>query len=176
MRVIAGEFRGRVLVSPPGLETRPTPDRLRESLFNILAPRIEGTVFVDAYAGCGAVGIEALSRGAARAVFVERSRQCIRVIQGNLGTLGILDRARVIHGNVSTYIASLEADLFFLDPPYDAVDEYTRTLTKLGVHGPAIVIAQHATRVGLAETFPRLRRYRQVKQGNNSLSFYETMD
>ena len=81
MRVIGGEFRSRPLKSLPGLDVRPTPDRLRESLFNVLATRIAGTVFADAYAGTGAVGIEALSRGASRAVFIEQSRSAVRVIR-----------------------------------------------------------------------------------------------
>ena len=88
MRVIGGEYRSRPLKSPPGMETRPTPDRLRESLFNILSPRIMDAVFVDAYAGCGSVGIEAISRGARKAVFIERNRENVAIIQDNLRTLG----------------------------------------------------------------------------------------
>src|SRR5690349_8149835 len=104
MRVIAGEFRSRQLKTLAGLDTRPTPDRLRESLFNVLAPRIEGTVFVDAYAGTGAVGIEALSRGAARAVFIERSRSAAAVIRDNVRSLAVTDRATVLHGKVLAHI------------------------------------------------------------------------
>ncbi len=89
MRVIGGEFRSRRLNSVPGLDTRPTPDRLRETLFNVLAPRIEGAVFVDAYAGTGAVGIEALSRGAARCVFLEISRRAAETIRENLFALQV---------------------------------------------------------------------------------------
>jgi 16S rRNA (guanine966-N2)-methyltransferase len=93
MRVIGGEFRHRRLASVPGLDTRPTPDRLRESLFNILAPRIEGAVFADLYAGTGAVGIEALSRGASKAIFVERGRAAVQAIRENVRSLGVADRA-----------------------------------------------------------------------------------
>ena len=93
MRVIAGRFRSRKLKSVPGLDTRPTPDRLRESLFNVLAPSIEGAIFVDAYAGTGSVGIEALSRGAERAVFIERSRGAIAVLRENLASLGVTGSA-----------------------------------------------------------------------------------
>src|ERR1041384_5857800 len=100
MRVIAGEFRSRRLKSIPGLATRPTPDRLRETLFDILAPRIEGTVFLDAYAGTGAVGIEALSRGAARVLFIESSRAAAAVIRDNLASLGIGSRSEVFTGKV----------------------------------------------------------------------------
>ena len=98
MRVIGGEFRSRKLKTLPGLALRPTPDRLREALFNVLAPRIEGAVFVDAYAGSGAVGIEALSRGAARAIFLEKHFAATRLIRENLRSLGIEDRASVAYG------------------------------------------------------------------------------
>src|ERR1700691_4536001 len=96
MRVIAGEFRSRIIKSLPGLDVRPTPDRLREALFSILAPRIDGAVFTDLYAGTGAVGIAALSRGAARAVFVEANRAAIQVIRANLKSLGLEARAQVL--------------------------------------------------------------------------------
>src|SRR5579884_2867445 len=98
MRVIAGEFRSRKLKTLPGLDTRPTPDRLREALFNILAPTIAGLTFLDAYAGTGAVGIEAISRGAARSIFVEKNRAAVEIIRENLHSLGIEDRAEVYTG------------------------------------------------------------------------------
>ena len=102
MRVIAGEFRSRKLKSLPGMDIRPTSDRLRETLFNILQPRIEGVVFVDAYAGTGAVGIEALSRGAARAVFIEKDRRAVEIIRENLAALGLEGRAtdKIVPGPV----------------------------------------------------------------------------
>ena len=100
MRVIGGEFRSRRLKSIPGDATRPTPDRLRETLFDILAPRIEGAIFVDAYAGTGAVGIEALSRGAAHAYFLERNRAALETIRENLAALGLEARATVVAGPV----------------------------------------------------------------------------
>src|SRR5687767_9934255 len=100
MRVIAGEFRSRVLKTLPGLDVRPTPDRLRETLFNILAQRIEDATFLDAYAGTGSVGIEALSRGASRVTFIERSRGAVNVIRENLRMLGLEKRAEVVHGRV----------------------------------------------------------------------------
>src|ERR1700739_3375477 len=89
MRVIAGQFRSRPLISPKGLDTRPTSDRLRETLFNVLAPRIDGAVFLDLYAGSGAVGIEALRRGGSQAVFVEQAAPALKAIRGNLAALGI---------------------------------------------------------------------------------------
>src|SRR6516162_6983535 len=98
MRVIAGEFRSRRLKSIPGLATRPTPDRLRETLFDILGDRVEGAIFVDAYAGTGAVGIEALSRGADHAYFLERNRAALDAIRANLAALGLEQRATVLPG------------------------------------------------------------------------------
>jgi 16S rRNA (guanine966-N2)-methyltransferase len=171
MRVIAGDFRSRRLKTLPGLETRPTPDRLRESLFNILAPRIERTTFLDAYAGTGAVGIEALSRGASRAIFIERSRKAADLIRENLATLGVGARAEVIPGRAVQYLPHRRADIVFLDPPYELDNEYAEAL-KLLDHTP-LVIAQHASRHPLAEAYGRLTRVRVVKQGDNSLSFFE---
>ena len=107
MRVIGGEFRSRRLKTLPGLALRPTPDRLREALFNVLAPRIADSVFLDAYAGSGAVGIEALSRGAARAIFVEKHFSAARVIRENLRSLGIEDRATVVQGAAGPALARL---------------------------------------------------------------------
>ncbi|MCC6539373.1 MAG: 16S rRNA (guanine(966)-N(2))-methyltransferase RsmD [Bryobacterales bacterium] len=174
MRIIGGEFRSRRLQSPEGLDTRPTPDRLRESLFNILAPRIDGTVFADAYAGCGSVGIEALSRGARKAVFIERNRANAALIQANLHSLGALPRAQVIHGGVTTYLGNIEADFYFLDPPYDRPGEYEAAMRVLQPRAAssAWIIAQHATREKLADAYGAFTRFRSVKQGDNTLSFY----
>lgn len=169
MRIIGGEFRSRRLKSPEGLATRPTPDRLRESLFNILSPVIAGSVFVDAYAGCGAVGLEALSRGARRVVFIERSRPALKTLEENLRILKAEGRARVIHGNVSTFLKAQQADIVFLDPPYEAEAEYEIALTAATAD---LVVAQHAARFSLQDRYGRLERYRIVKQGDNSLSFY----
>ena len=106
MRVIGGEFRSRRLQSLPGMETRPTSDKMRETLFNILGPAIAGCVFVDGYAGTGAVGIEALSRGARHAVFIEKDRKAADLIKSNLAALGVEARARVIRGSAPLYLAS----------------------------------------------------------------------
>jgi len=170
MRVIGGEFRSRRLVSLPGLDTRPTPDRLRETLFDILAPRIEGAVFVDAYAGTGAVGIEALSRGAARCVFVESGRRAVEAIRHNLHALGIEERASVVVGKVAKAAAHLEGDIAFLDPPYEMTDEYAAALEQVRAE---LVIAQHAARFDPGETHGEWQRARLLKQGDNALSFYE---
>jgi 16S rRNA (guanine966-N2)-methyltransferase len=172
MRVIAGEFRSRVLKTVPGLEVRPTPDRLREALFNVLAPSIEGAVFLDAYAGSGSVGIEAISRGAGRAIFVEKDRAAVGVLRENLTSLGIEGRAEVVVGKALLALGKYSADIVFLDPPYPLGSEYSRALTMLGAEGGALVIAQHASRFALADEYGALKRFRVLKQGDNSLSFY----
>jgi 16S rRNA (guanine966-N2)-methyltransferase len=173
MRVIAGEFRSRVLKSLPGLEVRPTPDRLREALFSILAPRLAGSVFLDLYAGTGAVGIEALSRGAERAYFVENNSDALEVIRFNLKTLGLEGRGRVWQGRASNVISKIGAvDIAFLDPPYPLEVEYEKALVSLADDPPGLVIAQHSSRFSLEENYGRLKRVRVLKQGENSLSFY----
>jgi 16S rRNA (guanine(966)-N(2))-methyltransferase RsmD len=155
------------------MSTRPTPDRLREALFSILAPRIEGAVFIDAYAGTGAVGIEALSRGATRAIFVERSRPAMRLIHENLAALGLLGSAEIVSGNASSLLPRYKADIVFLDPPYDMEREYGACLEALAESPPELVIAQHATRFDPPEAAGALKRTRVVRHGDNSLSFYE---
>ena len=176
MRVIGGVFRSRRLESLPGLSTRPTPDRMRETLFNILQPVLEGCIFVDAYAGTGAVGIEAISRGASKAIFLERNPAAVAVIRENLKSLSIgPDRGRVIPG-AATAGLSMACDvgnsIVFLDPPYEKTSEYESSLSWLGSHAPTIVIVQHPSKFDAGERHGRLERYRTVKQGDNSLSFY----
>jgi 16S rRNA (guanine966-N2)-methyltransferase len=174
MRVIGGEFRSRRLKSLPGAALRPTPDRLREALFNVLAPRLAGCTFVDAYAGCGAVGIEALSRGAARAVFIEKHRPAARVIEENLRALGAEERALVVCGPALKHLGRVEADIVFLDPPYDLERAYRQALRLLGARAPALVIVQHPARLLLEESYGELRLARVLKQGDNLLTFFES--
>lgn len=168
MRVIAGEFRSRSIKSVPGLAVRPTPDRLREALFNVLAPRISGAVFLDCYAGSGSVGIEALSRGARRAIFIERDGQALGVLRGNLKSLGIEDKATVAR------VLSKEqlADIAFIDPPYHLEGEYRSALEILSTTHCELVIAQHATRFSLEKSYGRLTKTRVLRQGDNCLSFF----
>lgn len=175
MRVIGGEFRSRRLKAPHGDTVRPTPDRLREALFNILAPRIAGVVFLDAYAGCGSVGIEALSRGARQAIFLERSRSALRCLQENIGTLAIEDRCAVHSGNAAAVITHFDADIVFLDPPYPRESEYSLCLDALGEDPRPLVIVQHASKFThhLKEQYGSIHRVRLLSQGDNSLSFYE---
>jgi len=173
MRVIAGEFRSRRLKSIPGDATRPTPDRLRETLFDILAARIEGATFLDAYAGTGAVGIEALSRGASQAFFLERNRAAIETIRENLAALKVAARATVVTGMVMLTMPHYRAEIVFLDPPYDQEHEYASILALLGEDPPPLTIVQHSIRLALPDEQGGLRRTRTVKQGDNALSFYQ---
>jgi 16S rRNA (guanine(966)-N(2))-methyltransferase RsmD len=173
MRVIAGEFRRRILKSVPGIEVRPTPDRLRESLFSILAPRIEGSVFLDAYAGSGAVGIEALSRGAKHVLFIERNPSALTVIRENLAALEIRERVTVLRGKATSLISDNPADIVFIDPPYEQAAEYRDSLLALASMRCPLVIAQHPSRLKLDQNYGELTRTRVVKQGDNSLSLYE---
>jgi 16S rRNA (guanine966-N2)-methyltransferase len=172
MRVIAGEFRSRRLKGIPGDATRPTPDRLRETLFDILAARIEGVRFIDAYAGTGAVGIEALSRGAAHAWFLERNRLALETIRENLALLQLGGRATVAAGPVLLTLARYPADIVFLDPPYAQEREYASALGVLAESTPPLAIVQHSIRLALPDVRGPLCRTRIVKQGDNALSFY----
>jgi len=182
MRVIAGSFRSRTLQAPAGLATRPTSDRLRETLFNVLAPRIQGAAFLDLYAGSGAVGIEALSRGAASVVFVERAAAAIRVLRTNLDRLGLREGYRIVAGSVGGYLRNTKGgprfDAVFLDPPYAALSEYAATLELLGspatalLGDGALVIAEHRRKAALEDRYGLVHRTRLLEQGDAALSFY----
>ncbi len=190
MRIIAGTFRSRTLVAPPGLSTRPTSDRLRETLFNVLAPRIEGAAFLDLYAGSGAVGLEALSRGATRVAFVERAPAALKVLNGNLERLGISSGVRVHAKSVGAFLRSFAKstpkrephEVVFLDPPYDAAEEYAITLGLLGgtaqgiLAKEAVVIAEHRRKQQLDEQYGNLKRTRLLEQGDAAISFYRIED
>ena len=173
MRIIAGAYRSRKLKSVPGLAVRPTPDRLREALFNVLAPRIQGSIFLDAYAGSGAVGLEALSRGAKRVILIEKKQGSIEVIRENVASLGITkDAVTVVRGTASVLLPNYPADIAFVDPPYELDSEYQDSLTALANTPCELVVAQHASRLMLADDYGRLHKTRVLKQGDNSLSFY----
>jgi 16S rRNA (guanine966-N2)-methyltransferase len=173
LRVIGGRFRSRKLKSVPGLAVRPTPDRQREALFNVLAQRLEGAVFLDAYAGSGAVGIEALSRGAKRVIFIERNVQALGVIRENLRSLGAESEVILVRGSAATSLRNYRPDIAFIDPPYEDAKEYAKSLLALSEIGCPVVIAQHASRAVLEDVYGTMRRTRVLKQGDNSLSFYE---
>jgi 16S rRNA (guanine966-N2)-methyltransferase len=145
---------------------------MREALFNVLAPKISGAVFADLYAGTGAVGIEALSRGASRAIFVENNRAAVGVIHENLRSLGLEARSQVREGRAVQMLKKMEADIFFLDPPYALEKEYGLALELLGSRESAQVIVQHDKRLNLEESYGTLRRSKELKQGDNVLSIY----
>jgi 16S rRNA (guanine966-N2)-methyltransferase len=195
MRVIAGTYRSRPLTAPRGMATRPTSDRLRETLFNVLAPRIEGARFADLYAGTGAVGIEALSRGAAHVTFVESAASAIAALRANLAALRIRENFQLDQRSVPLALRNLAArnaadgnkarreqhfTLVYLDPPWEDAAAYTQSLNLLAecsaalLAFDAIVIAEHARRgsVTPADTYGTLDRYRLLEQGDAALSFY----
>jgi 16S rRNA (guanine(966)-N(2))-methyltransferase RsmD len=177
VRVIGGEFRSRRLLSLPGTDTRPTPDKLRETLFNVLGPSIARSVFIDAYAGTGAVGIEALSRGARHAVFIEKDRKAADTIRANLTALGIDARARVLRGSTALLLPGLlPADFVFLDPPYPMEREYRAALDAMESNPPRLVIAQHSIRFPLDEKYGPLHKTRTIRQSDNVLSFFRPIE
>jgi len=180
MRVIGGKYRSRALRSLKGQALRPTSDRLRETLFNILGSAVEDSVFVDLYAGTGAVGIEALSRGARAAVFVEQHAPAAALIRRNLESLGIFGKAEIFGVDVLRGLERLEArhahaQFVFLDPPYAAAEEYERALEFLGdspIVAPGRVIVEHLRKRALPERVGELELARVVEQGDAALSFY----
>jgi 16S rRNA (guanine(966)-N(2))-methyltransferase RsmD len=181
MRVIAGKYRSRTLRSLKGQALRPTSDRLRETLFNILGPTVKGSMFVDLYAGTGAVGIEALSRGVRAAIFVEQHAPATALIRRNLESLEIAGKAEILGVDVLRGLERLEArhmhaQFVFLDPPYAATGEYERVLEFLGdspiVAPDGRVIAEHLRKRVLPERIGELELARVVEQGDAALSFY----
>ena len=185
MRVIAGKFRSRQLKSLKGRALRPTSDRLRETLFNVIADCVQGSRFLDVFAGTGAVGIEALSRGAREAVFIENHAPAAALIEKNLESLGLRTEARVLVLDASQGLERLagesaakrkEYDIVFLDPPYAAAEDYRRVLSFLGtgllLAEGGLVIAEHQRRFELSGTAGHLERVRTLRQGDAALSFY----
>ena len=176
MRIIAGIYRRRRLQTPGGRETRPMPDRLRETLFSILGGRVADKVFVDLYAGSGAVGLEALSRGARKVVFLENGRTAAEAVEQNVRMLGAEASCSVLRAKAEGVLPGIEGDIYFLGPPYPMPEEYEKTLGILGVSPPELVIAQHAKTHALGERYGDLERFRTVTQGTNRLTFYEPVD
>jgi len=181
MRVIAGKYKSRRLLAPAGATTRPTSDRLRETLFNVVAPRVPDSVWLDLFAGSGAVGLEALSRGARSVSFVESSTAAARVIRKNLHSLEIDEGFEVIEREAAIALRMLDSqavtyDFCFLDPPYRKMGDYEQVLgflsqsRLLGAGGQ--VIAEHDKHFDPGNEFGSLRRHRVLRQGDAVLSFY----
>ena len=181
MRVIAGKYRSRKLVAPPGTETRPTSDRLRETLFNVVASAVAGSVWFDVFAGSGAVGIEALSRGASEVYFVESAGRAVQAIRANLKSLGISAGCHIVDREALAALSLLEGrnaacDFCFLDPPYRKAADYERILSFLSqsalLRAPGLVIAEHDKHFDPGESFGPLVRRRKLRQGDAVLSFF----
>ena len=175
MRIIAGTLKGRRLDAPDWSGLRPTSDRLRETLFNVLASRIVGARFLDAYAGTGAVGIEALSRGASHVTFVERDPRAARLIEQNLARCGVQDRYAIIRAGFAGAAQRLTDpfQILFLDPPYGA-GELIAALEAAAalVAGDALLIVEHATRDKAPDAVGGLSRRRELVQGDSALAFF----
>jgi 16S rRNA (guanine966-N2)-methyltransferase len=176
MRVIAGTLKGRRLAAPTWEGLRPTSDKLRETLFNILAPRVSGARVLDGYAGTGALGIEAISRGAAHVTFVERDRRAQALIAQNLTHCGIGHGYAIIRGGLARALTDLEDvsfDLVLLDPPYDEPGDEPVALAGERLASGGLVVLEHRRRADTPVVAGGLVRTRQVISGDSALSFYE---
>ena len=175
MRIVAGTLKGRTLKTPDWEGLRPTSDRLRETLFNVLAPRISGARFLDAYAGTGAVGIEALSRGASHVTFVEQDRRAQRLIETNLERCQVENRYAIIRVGFAGAARQLTEpfDVLFLDPPYGAGTLLEALETAAPLVGPgALLVIEHATRDESPGSLGTITRSRKLESGDSALSFY----
>ena len=182
MRIVAGTHRGRRLQTLKGDKLRPTSDQMRETLFDVLGLRVAGSTFVDAYAGSGAIGLEALSRGADEVVFIEHHRGANKIIHKNLEVLDIRAGYRMMTCKVLTGIERLDEegvafDFVFLDPPYDEISEYHHALRLLGrsrmIRPSSLVIAEHSRYCLLEDHYAQLSKTRTIRHGDVELSFYQ---
>jgi 16S rRNA (guanine966-N2)-methyltransferase len=181
MRVIAGKYKSRRLAAPTGTQTRPTSDRLRETVFNVVAARIPDSVWLDLFAGAGAIGIEAISRGARMAYFVESSRRAAKTIRANLSALEINDGYEILEREAGVALRLLDSqavicDFCYLDPPYREMSAYEETLGFLSqsrmLNEESLIIAEHDKHFDPGDGFGALRRQRTLRQGDSVLSFY----
>jgi 16S rRNA (guanine966-N2)-methyltransferase len=186
MRIISGKYKSRRLKGTPPAGIRPTSDKLKETLFNILGPRVDASLFLDACAGMGAIGIEAISRGASMVYFVEQSRKAAAIIRENLQSLGIEEGYKILEMDLAKALDlcrrdRTQFDIAFVDPPYDREDLYTVTINRFAnsslLSPEGILILEHSKREDLAEVSGNLRKFRSLVQGDAALAFYtpETM-
>jgi len=183
MRVIAGDFGGRRLKAVPGTNTRPTTDKVKESMFNIIGPYFNGGVGLDLFAGTGGLGIEALSRGIDRAIFIDKDYKALSTVRENLAALGLQkDRAEVQKNDAKRALEGLKArgesfDLVFLDPPYKLTGLYQELILHLQeqnmLREGAVIVAEHSEEVELPDRFEGAVRWRLATYGEISISFYE---
>jgi 16S rRNA (guanine966-N2)-methyltransferase len=174
VRIIAGSLKGRRLSAPKGFDVRPTSDSLRETLFNVLGGRLEPIAVLDGFAGTGALGLEALSRGAGRVDFVERNAQALRSLRANIDACGVSDACRIARGDFLMVALDRTYELVLLDPPYaeariDAILNRAAALTPPGGR----VVLEHSRRSESPVSADRLLRYRVLTAGDSALSFYE---
>ena len=181
MRVIAGLFRSRQLKGKPPAGIRPTSDKLRETLFNVLGPNVDGCTFLDGCAGMGGVGIEAISRGARSVYFVDQSRKACAIVRENLQSLDVTEGFRILECELGKALDLFERegtvfDIVFIDPPYEKDALYAENLVAFGTRcllaDGGVLVMEHSKRAELAEVVGRLRRYRVLPQGDSTLSFY----
>ena len=186
MRIVAGKYRSRILKSLKGNALRPTSDRLRETLFNVLGSNVAGSRFLDVFAGTGAVGIEAISRGATQVVFIENHASAATLIRRNLDSLEIQNGAQILLFDALRGLEKLAArhkptdppfDFVFVDPPYAEKEQYDRVLGFLGAASflseGSLVIAEHRRSHELPQRIGRLMQTRILRQGGAALSFFE---
>ena len=186
MRIVAGKYRSRILKSLKGNSLRPTSDRLRETLFNVLGTNVSGSRFLDVFAGTGAVGIEAISRGATQVVFIENHAAAATLIRRNLDSLEIQNGAQILLFDALRGLEKIAArhkptnapfDFVFVDPPYAEKEQYDRVLGFLGAASflseGSLVIAEHRRTHELPQRIGRLMQTRILRQGDAALSFFE---
>ena len=179
MRVIAGLYKGRTLRAPTWDGLRPTSDRLRETLFNVLSPRIRNAHVLDAYAGTGAVGIEAMSRGAAHVTFVESDRRALALIEANLTRCEIADCYAIIRAPAGRAFETIRRtpsfapfDIVLLDPPYDLPAEQALTGVEPIVAPGGVIVLEHAKRMPVPTEIGSLVCTRNLVSGDSALAFY----
>lgn len=184
LRIISGEHRGRVIKTLEGTNTRPTTDRVKESLFNIIQSRLEDSTILDLFAGSGNLGLESLSRGSTYAVFVEKSLKALSVIKQNIDMLGYKNKSEVIAGDVVKAISALGTSnrsfhIIFIDPPYGKGLELSvlTAIENSNILAPnGIIVLEHLTFKPQPEEVGLLKRYDVRKYGNTSISFYRKDD
>lgn len=177
LRVIAGAHKGRRLKTPTWDGLRPTSDRLRETLFNVVSPRLEGARVLDGYAGTGALGIEAISRGATSVTFIDEDRRAQALVDENLARCGIENGYAIIRASVARGIETLQAagqvfDLVLLDPPYDLDPARALSGVEAIMAPDALLVLEHGRRQPVPAEAGRLRLGRDLKSGDSALAFY----
>ena len=177
LRIVAGRFRGRRLLCPPGLDVRPTADRVKETLYNVLQPDLPGASVLDLYAGTGNLGLEALSRGAGRVVLVERAPAALAILRRNLDALGARGQVEVVRGDALRYLARGDLqpfDIVVADPPYDsgAEDAVLRGVCGAALRPGGWFVLQHARRWRAPAALEDLRHARSKRFGDTVVDFF----